>query len=173
MPRTRTAALALASPACAPMASCARTASKMGWRALYTPSGVLLTLSALARLLAVVLRRTDCADIPEPAISNALKDDMAASYPPFSGTHDGGQETAELVVQEGQRGLVAHRVLGEGRLLELRVDGVAVEGRRERRAELEVRAAGGVGRGRPADVARLRGGQVHAAGGRLARGACH
>jgi hypothetical protein len=35
-----------------------------------------LTLSALARLLAVVFNRTDCAAMPDPAMSKALKDDM-------------------------------------------------------------------------------------------------
>src|SRR5690349_4590024 len=170
MPRTRTAALALASPACAPMASCARTASKMGWRALYTPSGVLLTLSALARLLAVVFRRTDCADMPEPAISNALNDDMAGYS---SATGDRGEQPAELVAEEGQRRLVAHCVLGEGRLLQLRVDGVAVERRRQRRAVLEVRAARGIGRSCAADVPGLRGAEVDALRGLLAGGTRH
>src|SRR5882672_5667338 len=115
----------------------ARTASNIGCRARYTCAGSLATLSAFARLLAVVFSRTDCAAMPDPAMSNALKDDMM--LPAYLTTHDRGQEAAEFRVEKCERGLVAHRVLGERRLLDLRVDGIAVEGRRKRRAVLEVR----------------------------------
>src|SRR5688500_11320123 len=54
----------------------ARIASNSGCFALYTWFGSPLTLSALARLLAVVLRRTDCALMPLPAMSKMLKEDM-------------------------------------------------------------------------------------------------
>src|SRR5882672_7914253 len=54
----------------------ARTASNIGCRARYTCAGSLATLSALARLLAVVFSRTDCAAMPDPAMSKALKDDI-------------------------------------------------------------------------------------------------
>src|SRR5690242_14941971 len=90
-----------------------------------------------------------------------------------SGSRDRGQQAAELVAEEGQRRLVAHRVLGEGRLLELRVDGVAVERRRERRAVLEIRAGGGAAFGRATDVSRVGGSQMNSALGLFAGGARH
>src|SRR5262245_41461080 len=91
-------------------------AENSGWRARYTFAGSPLTLSAFARLLAVVLSRTDCALIPEPAMSKILNEDMA-STPLLA--RDGGHQGAELRIQEGQRRLVTHGVFGECRLFEL------------------------------------------------------
>src|SRR5689334_14256882 len=93
-------------------------------------------LSALARLLATVLSRTDCADNPEPAMSNTLKEGMR--FPRGSLACDRRHQVAELGVQEGQSRLKVHRVLRELRLLHLHVDGVAVEGGSERYAILQV-----------------------------------
>src|SRR6187402_2507537 len=155
MPRTRTAGFdSGAAPGAAEWApSCARTASKIGWRGLYTPAAVLLTLSALARLLAVVFSRTDCAAMPDPAMSKALNDDMT-SYPSLV-TENGGQQTAEFGVEESERRLVTHGVLGERGLLDLRVDGVAIERGREWRAVLEIGVRSRVGRCGTANVAGL------------------
>src|SRR5262245_57095560 len=111
--------------------------------------------------------------MPEPAMSNALKDDIGVSASVMCGsrlrsglaTEDGGQQAAKLRVEESQRRLVPHRVLGEVGLLDLRIDGVAVERRGERRAVLEigVRAGGRAARA-GADVAGLCGRQRDARG---------
>src|SRR6186713_1347484 len=87
-------------------------------------------------------------------------------------THDCREQSPEFGIEERERRLVTHGVLGERGLLDLRVDGVAVERRRERRAVLEVRAAGGFGRRRAADMAALRRGHGRAHG-LVAGGACH
>src|SRR5687768_9466857 len=105
--------------------------------------------------------------MPEPAISNALNDDMVDCL----ATEDRGQQSPEFGVEESERRLVTHRVFGERGLLDLRVDGVAVERGREWRTEFEVRVGGGAA-GRGADVAGLRGGQANARG-LVARGASH
>src|SRR5690606_2602586 len=120
MPLTRTAA----SPAPgSPARICARTASNTGWRALYAVSALPLTLSALARLLATVLSRTDCAAMPEPAMSKILNEDMKVSL--LAG--DGGHQRPELRRQQLQRRLVTHGVVGKRGLLQLGVDGIAVQ----------------------------------------------
>src|SRR6187401_2115310 len=91
--------------------------------------------------------------MPDPAMSKALKEDIV-SYPLLA-TKNGGHQAAKLGVEECERRLVTHGVLGERGLFDLRVDGVAVERRRERRAVLEVGVRGGIcGRG-ATDVACL------------------
>src|SRR5712671_6700481 len=59
------------------LANPARTASNIGCRALYTRCGSVPILSAFAKLLAVAFSRTDCALMPEPAMSKILKEGMA------------------------------------------------------------------------------------------------
>ncbi len=78
------------------------TASKIGWRALYTLLGSPLMLSAFARLLATVLSRTDCADMPEPATSKILNEGMDVLRYCCAGllAGDRGHEAAEARVQE-------------------------------------------------------------------------
>src|SRR6185437_4227505 len=103
-------------------------------------AALLLTLSALARLLATVLRRTDSADMPEPAILKMLKNAMMVLPGDLLAdllTDDGGGELAEPVLEEGERGLEAHGVLRELPFLHLRVDRIAVERGGERHAVLE------------------------------------
>src|SRR4051794_9039241 len=105
-------------------------------------------LSAFARLLATVLRRTDCADMPEPATSKILNEGIYVSFALLSGqllTGNRGHEAAEPVVQERERCLEAHRVFREVGLLHLHVDGVAVEGGSHRHSVLEGACKIGVG----------------------------
>src|SRR5688572_29794702 len=66
--------------------------------------------------------------MPEPAMSKILNEDMRISL--LAG--DGGHQRPELRREKLQRRLVAHRVVGKCRLLELRVDGIAVQRWRER-----------------------------------------
>src|SRR5262245_11805284 len=112
-------------------------------------------LSAFARLLATVLSRTDCADIPEPAISNTLNEGMSQFLALLAG--DRGHQAAELRLQKSERGLEADRVLSKRGLLHLHVDGVAIERRGERRSVFEIggsfRACGCV---RAAEMGRTR-----------------
>src|SRR5882672_878797 len=79
-------------------------------------------------------------------------------------TENRGQQAAKLVVEDGERRLVTHRVFGELGLLDLRVDGVAVERRRERRAVFEVRVRRSVRGSGAADVSGIRRGERYARG---------
>src|SRR5687768_4997334 len=81
-----------------------------------------------------------------------------------SAAHDGREQSTELAVQEGQRGLVTHRVLREVRLLHLRVHGVAVERGGQRDAVLEIWIIRCAGRGAAADVPGIGGAELHARG---------
>src|SRR6185437_14244780 len=99
-----------------------------------------LTLSAFARLLATVLRRTDSAARPEPATSKILNEDICV-VPLESRSGDRGHEIAKARRDEGERRLVANGVVRERGLLELRIDGIPVERRRERNAVFERRGA--------------------------------
>src|SRR5262245_58787677 len=117
-------------------------------------------LSALARLLATVLSRTDCADMTEPAISNSLNDGMRALL--LNG--DRGDEAAALRLQEGQRGLEPHCVFCKGGLLHLHIDGVAIERGSERYSVFQIR--GGLG-----TRSFIRAAQVSCAGGAQEHGA--
>src|ERR1700691_3067491 len=76
--------------------------------------------------------------MPEPAISNTLNADMY--YLPALLADDRGHQFLETRIEKGERGLIAHRVLGKRRLLELRVDRIAVERRRHRHAIFKVGA---------------------------------
>src|ERR1700691_3267166 len=53
---------------------------------------------------------------------------------------DRGHQFLETRIEKGERGLIAHRVLGKRGLLELRIDGIAVERRCHRHAILEIGA---------------------------------
>src|SRR5690606_31946806 len=82
----------------------------------------LTVLSALARLLATAFSRCDCAVMASPAILNigfivvlrVLR--LQCS-----------QETLDLGIDERERGLVAQRVVGELRALDVHIHGVVVD----------------------------------------------
>src|SRR5579863_7794520 len=93
--------------------------------------------------------------MPEPAILKMLKSAMVCLLT----ARDGGGELAEAVLEEGERRLVAHRVLRELALLHLGIDRIAVERGGERHAVLQEllggdAAVGGRGGG---DITRIRG----------------
>src|SRR5580698_6170972 len=58
--------------------------------------------------------------------------------------YDRSHQFFETRIEKRQRGLIAHRILGKRRLLELRIDGVAVERGRHRHAVLEIGAERGI-----------------------------
>src|SRR4051812_44474978 len=101
------------------------TAANTGLRAREVSPSVPATESALARLLAMVLRRTDCAAIAEPAISEIFLKDMRSL---LLLAVDGFRQALELHVDEGQAGLEVGGVLRERGLLDADLDRVAVAG---------------------------------------------
>src|ERR1700722_361138 len=98
-----------------------------GWRARYTLVTSPLSLSAFARLLAVVFNRIVSAFRALPETSNTLNKDMLALLDCglLSGDHE--LQFGYPEVDEIQAGLVAHVVLGECRLLHGHFHGVAVQ----------------------------------------------
>src|SRR5690606_25054240 len=102
-------------------------AENTGCLARNTSSGLLDTELALARLEAMVLRRTDWAFIAEPATSKIgrLLIHGLRSWRSLAG--DRGQHAAHLGLDEGHRGAVLERGLGEHGVLAVAVDGIAVK----------------------------------------------
>src|SRR5690606_31598822 len=112
------------SRSCAAPRSPRSSAANTGWRERYTPSAVGLATSAFAILLATVFSRVDCAESAEPAISKmrnrlTMAPSGLLSAQRFAQAVDARREEIEAR-------LVADRRLGERRLLELGVDGIAV-----------------------------------------------
>src|SRR5215472_19258243 len=60
---------------------------------------------------------------------------------------DGRHQVPELAREEAERRLVAHAVVGERRLLQLHIDGIAVERGGERYAVLQLRSRARTGGG--------------------------
>src|SRR4051812_20952610 len=105
-----------------PLPSVGGTASKTTCFARYAwPSGP-ATLSALAMLLAVTLRRSLWAAIAELATSKMLNSDMASPL-------ECGQHRLQLGIEELERRFVAHGVVREFRALGIHLHRVAVEAR--------------------------------------------
>src|ERR1700690_3348713 len=97
-----------------------------GWRARYTFEASPFTLSALARLLAVVLRRIVSALRALPATLNTLNNDKGVSPDRLLAGNCELQQR-NLIVDEREARLITHVVLRERRLLDRHFHGVAVE----------------------------------------------
>src|SRR3984885_7440421 len=128
MPRTRTP---LAAPSPPPPKSSSASfiiAWNTGCLARYTLVTSPLTLSALARLLAVVFNRMVSALRALPATLNTLNRDMF-SLLRSSRLLPGDRELhlRYLQIDEIQTRLIAHVVFGKGRLLDRHFHGVAVQ----------------------------------------------
>src|SRR5690606_5027999 len=102
-------------------------AENTGCLAWNTSSGLPETELALARLEAMVERRTDWAFIAEPATSKIGRLLMGGLLSRRSLAGDRGQHSAHLRFDERHRGAVFEDRLGEDRVLAVAVDGVAVE----------------------------------------------
>src|SRR5690606_40779658 len=137
-------------------------AENTGSRARNTSSGLPETELALARLEAIVLSRTDWAFIAEPATSKIGRLLIAVLLSRRLLAGDRGQHRAHLRLDERERGAVLEGRLGEDRVLEVAVDGVAVQARLRGRAGV----AGGLGGGgdRIAGLGRRAQGRAQGAG---------
>src|SRR5690554_1465885 len=102
-------------------------AENTGCRARNTSSGLPATELALARLEAIVLSRTDWAFIAEPATSKIGRLLISGLLSRRLLAGDRGQHSAHLRFDERHRGAVFEDRLGEDRVLEVAVDGVAVQ----------------------------------------------
>src|SRR5690606_9821618 len=102
-------------------------AENTGCLARNTSSGLPDTELALARFEAMVERRTDCAFIAERETSKIGILVMEGLLSRRSLTGDRGQHSAHLRRDNRHRGAVFENRRGEGRVLAVAVDGVAVE----------------------------------------------
>src|SRR4051812_34699448 len=93
---------------------------KTGFIVRYAASALPELLPALARLDAVVFMRTSCADIARPATRKIV------IGPDILFALQRAGDRADPPLQEGQRRLVLHRVLGEGGLFLVQLDRVAI-----------------------------------------------